>query len=158
MMARGRMTVAIEGDFVVFLIGARVNNWLAVHHWLPVARSMPRMLAELAAQPDLGLLGVESYYFPSLLAVQYWRSFEALESYARSRDAQHLPMWVEFNRRIAKSNNVGIWHETFRVRSGEYEAIYVDMPPRGLGRFSPLIPISGSRESAKGRMGGGTTS
>lgn len=56
--------------------------------------------------------------------VQYWRSFEHPHGYARSRDGEHLPAWADFNRRIAKSDVVGIWHETFLVGAGEYEAVY----------------------------------
>ncbi len=43
----GRFAAEIDGDFVVFLIGMRINNLWAVHKWLPAARAMPRMLAEL---------------------------------------------------------------------------------------------------------------
>jgi hypothetical protein len=85
--------------------------------------------------------------------VQYWRSFEQLERYARSRDHVHWPAWVEFNTRVNKSRgDVGIWHETYRVRAGEYEAIYSGMPPFGLGKVGPLVPAIGKRESARGRM------
>jgi len=43
-------------DFVVFLIGVRVNRWSANRSWRPAMRAMPRMLAELRRRPDLGLL------------------------------------------------------------------------------------------------------
>lgn len=49
-----RMTAHIEGEIVVFLIGMRINRLWKVHKWLPVARAMPRMLAELAAAPEHG--------------------------------------------------------------------------------------------------------
>ena len=45
-----RMTVKLEGDFVVFLIGMRVNKFWKVNKWLPVARAMPRMLDELRSK------------------------------------------------------------------------------------------------------------
>ena len=32
----------------------------------------------------------------------------------------------------APHGDIGIWHETFRVRAGEYEAIYGNMPRFGL--------------------------
>jgi hypothetical protein len=56
-MRDGRFAAEIEGDFVVFLIGMRINHLLLVHKWLPVARAMPRMLRELMQRPELGLLG-----------------------------------------------------------------------------------------------------
>jgi len=42
-----KMTATIDGDFVLFLIGMRFNQPWKVHHWLPVVRSMGRMLQEL---------------------------------------------------------------------------------------------------------------
>lgn len=49
---------------------------------------MLRMLRELDRNPDLGCLG---YITGLKVIVQYWRSFEQLEAYARSRDHEHLP-------------------------------------------------------------------
>ena len=51
-----RMTARIDGDFVVFLIGLRVNKPWKIHKWLPVFLAMPRMLKELAANPESGFL------------------------------------------------------------------------------------------------------
>ena len=51
-----RMTARTEDEFVVFLIGMRINKPWKIHKWLPVALAMPRMLKELYAQPELGLL------------------------------------------------------------------------------------------------------
>jgi hypothetical protein len=56
----GRYTAEIEGDFVVFLIGMRLNRPWKVHRWLPVFAAMPRMLRELARDPERGLLGAAS--------------------------------------------------------------------------------------------------
>ena len=33
------------------------------------------------------------------MIVQYWRSFEHLERYARDRDELHWPAWVAFNKK-----------------------------------------------------------
>src|SRR5437773_8637554 len=146
-----RMCARIEGDFVVFIIGARINKPWKLHKWLPVALAMPRMLKELSGKPDSGLLGVQSM---GMTLVQYWRSFEALEAYARSTDGAHWPAWVAFNKRMGRSRgDVGIWHETYRVRAGEYEAIYSGMPPHGLGKVGTLIPARDRYESARGRIG-----
>ena len=41
-----RVTAEIEGDFVIFLIGMRINKLWKVHKWLPVFRAMPRMIRE----------------------------------------------------------------------------------------------------------------
>ena len=87
------------------------------------------------------------------LSKRYWRSFEHLEAYARSQDHTHLPAWVEFHKRVgASSGDVGIWHETYLVREGEYEAIYAGMPPFGLGKAGTLIPATGQRKTARLRL------
>ena len=40
----GRFTSHIDGDFVVFLIGLRVNRLLALSKWIPTAQAMGPML------------------------------------------------------------------------------------------------------------------
>ncbi len=55
----GRLTAKMEGEFVVFLIGMRINRIWALHKWFPVFLAMPRMLAELKKQPELGMLHVQ---------------------------------------------------------------------------------------------------
>jgi hypothetical protein len=147
----GRMAVDIDGDFVVFLIGMRINKPWKIHQWLPVFLAMPRMLKELQKRPETGFLGY-TMGFPAI--VQYWRSFDQLEAYARSRDLAHWPAWVAFNKRIAGARgDVGIWHETYRVAAGQYEAVYSGMPAFGLGKIGRLVPATGARETARGRIG-----
>src|SRR3954469_25621940 len=144
------MAAEMDGEFVVFLIGMRINRPWKIHKWLPVALAMPRMLNEVAGRPEAGLLGVQNG-FPTI--VQYWRSFDHLEAYARNRDAQHWPAWLHFNKQIrVASGDVGIWHETYLVRGGEYEAVYGAMPRYGLAAAGRHVPITGARESARGRV------
>jgi hypothetical protein len=52
-----RMTVELEGDFVVFLIGMRINAPLKVRQWAPVLAAMPKMVRELERDPGSGFLG-----------------------------------------------------------------------------------------------------
>jgi Monooxygenase af470-like len=144
-----RMTAEIEGDFVVFLIGMRINKPWKIHKWLPVFMAMRPMLKELEKHPDSGFLG---HIFGMKVIVQYWRSFEHLEAYARSQDKQHWPAWLAFNKRVGGSGDVGIWHETYQVRAGDYETIYSGMPPFGLGSVAKLVPVGARRESARERI------
>jgi hypothetical protein len=145
-----RMAAEMEGDFVVFAIGMRVNKPWKLHKWLPVASAMRRMLKELERHPESGFLGSIS---SGLMLLQYWRSFEHLEAYARSRDHLHWPAWVAFNRRMRDSRgDVGIWHETYKVEAGQYETVYSGMPRFGLGTAGRLVPASGRKESARGRL------
>jgi hypothetical protein len=145
-----RMAAEIDGEFVVFLIGMRINKPWKIHKWWPAFIAMPRMLKELSNDPNSGLLGYEQ----SLTTIiQYWRSFEDLEAYARDRDKAHWPAWVDFNKRVGRSRgDVGIWHETYRIAPGQYEAIYSGVPARGLGKAGTLVPAAGRREHARGRL------
>jgi hypothetical protein len=45
------MAASIKGDFVVFLIGMRINKPWKVSKWLPVFLAMPRMIKELEKLP-----------------------------------------------------------------------------------------------------------
>ncbi|RAQ95164.1 DUF4188 domain-containing protein [Thermogemmatispora tikiterensis] len=148
-----RMTAQIEGSFVVFLIGIRINRPWQLHKWLPVFMAMPRMLKELQSKPELGLLGYHLHVgFPISMVVQYWRSFEQLAAYAGQHNAQHWPAWVAFNRRVGSSGAVGIWHETYCVEAGAYECIYNNMPPYGLAQAGQLVPAVGRKTTAAGRL------
>jgi Domain of unknown function (DUF4188) len=149
----GRTTAKLEGDFVVFLIGMRINKLWKVHKWLPVARAMPKMLKELESAPaEVGFLGHTGLGFS---VVQYWRSFDHLERYARDQGALHWPAWVAFNRRMKETRgDVGIWHETYKIRAGEYEAVYSGMPSFGLGNVGARAALKDS-DGARQRLGGG---
>jgi hypothetical protein len=152
MIQRNRLTATLEGEFVVFLIGMRINALWKLHRWLPVTRAMPRMLAELEAQPELGMLGGEMWFGRTTILVQYWRSLEQLLAYAADKQASHLPAWKAFNQTLGRSGDVGVWHETYRVSPGHYENIYVNMPAFGLGKVGSLVAASGSLHSASGRV------
>lgn len=132
---RGRFTADIDGAFVVFLIGMRINQPWKVHRWLPIFFKMPRMLRELYQDPNSGFLG----HVGTLTMIQYWRSYDQLEAYARNRDKSHWPAWVDFQRSVSNSNGeVGIWHET-----------YCDSQRKGLTDnsfdVSLFVPLSSAR-------------
>jgi hypothetical protein len=155
MIHRERVTATLEGDFVVFLIGMRINKPWMVHKWLPVARAMPRMLKELHRRPELGFIHGEIWFARNLMMLQYWRSMDQLLAYAKNKDAEHLPAWRSFNRAVGTDGSVGIWHETYAAAAGSYENVYVNMPLFGLGKAGKIQPAAGSRQSAAGRLGVG---
>jgi len=150
----GRYSATIEGPFVVFLIGMRVNKLWAVHKWVPVARAMPPMIQELMANKDSGFLYAEFVmHWRGVATIQYWRSFEQLHAYAHARDAKHLRAWAAFNRSIGSNGSVGVWHETYTVVPGQYECVYVNMPRWGMARGGEHVPAVGRMNDAKSRMG-----
>ena len=151
-----RATAQLDGEFVVFLIGARINKPWAIHKWLPVALAMPKMIRELEQNPELGFLGYEQYGGRTTLMLQYWRSLDHLLAYARARDSEHLPGWRNYNERVRQSGVVGVWHETYVIKPGAYENVYVQMPPFGLARIAQkhgkYAALQGGQGSARGRL------
>lgn len=153
--------VAAERDetFVVFHIGLRINAFWKLHRWIPLFLVAPRMVRELLADPDSGLLESRTVVGPGIRNVgfvQYWDSFEALRAYARDSDRLHFPAWREYYDTGTKDDAaVGIWHETYVVDPDEYETVYNNMPPHGLaaGEGTDVVPASEQQHTAAGRMG-----
>jgi hypothetical protein len=153
---RARVTAQCDEPFVVFLIGMRINKPWKVHKWLPVAAAMGRMIRELSTRQDSDLLRLESWGGRTTIMVQYWRSFDALERYAKSQSDEHLPAWRDFNRQVASNGDVGIWHETYTVNPGQFECVYNNMPPFGLAAATQIVPAAGKRSGARGRLSAAT--
>jgi hypothetical protein len=130
----------------------RINRPLKIQKWLPVFSAMPRMMQELYRHPELGFISGHFWFGRTTIAVQYWKSFEALTGYAKRPDLAHLPAWAQFRRNIGNSGDVGIWHETYLIAPGQNENIYHNMPTFGLGQASQLVEASGHLESAEGRV------
>jgi hypothetical protein len=151
----GRYTANLEEPFVVFLIGMRINKFWALHKWIPVARSMGPMLKTLFTNPSRGMLSSHAWIrWREVMVVQYWKSFEALEEFARAASDPHLPAWKAFNQNVGADGSVGIWHETYLVGAKQYESVYGNMPRFGLANAGEHVAAVGNRETARLRMGG----
>lgn len=154
-----KVTAVRDGEVVVFHVGLRINALWKIHRWLPILLVAPRMVRELVADPESGLLGSRTVMGPGVRHVgfvQYWDSFDALREYARDGDRLHLPAWRDYYRnRTGDDAAVGLWHETYLVRAGEYETVYTDVPPHGLGAAdgTALESATRRRHTAAGRLG-----
>lgn len=114
----GRYTADMEGPFVVFIIGMRINRWLRFYKWIPVARAMVPMIKELYQHSELGFIHAEMYWSGrGTTLVQYWRSYEQLEQYACG--GIHLQAWKKFNPSVGTDGTVGIYHETYMIQPGQ---------------------------------------
>jgi len=152
---RGRFTADYDQPFVVFVIGMRINRIWQFWKWFPVALAMPRMLKALREHPEKGLLGITQHVsWRTVTSIQYWKSFDHLERFARDKDDPHLEPWRQFNKKVRDTNAVGVFHETFMVPARQFEAIYVNMPEYGLARATARVDASGKRETARRRIGG----
>jgi hypothetical protein len=152
---KDRVCAEVDGEVVVFLIGIRINKPWKFWKWMRVFSAMPRMLQELAAHPELGMLSARGHVgLRNSMILQYWKSAEHLELFAQSSTNTHLPAWQAFNREIGSNGDVGIWHETYVVPPGHSESVYVNMPRYGLGLVGSLVPAKSSRATAAKRLRG----
>ena len=149
-----RLAPVIDREFVVFLIGMRVNAWWKLRKWLHTARAMPRMIKELEVNRELGMM--HAYYVRTgrnFIVIQYWESFDKLHHYANAQGLEHKPAWADFYKVVGLKGDVGIWHETYAVKPGQVEAVYGNMPEFGLGACFPLEKATGRYGDAISRMG-----
>lgn len=133
-------------DLVVIYLGQRVRGLRGVRTLLGFGNAISKALAE---HPD-GLLHHESFWwsiFPPHAGIrQYWRDFDALESWART--LPHRDWWKRF---LRDSGGTGFWHEAYFM-SGGMEAVYDDMPgDLGFLGFAPSEPARGRMFSARDR-------
>ena len=154
---RGRYTAEIEGDFVVFMLGMRINRLLRVRKWFPMTRMMRPMLEALSKDPDSGLLSFEfGWMNKGPMVLEYWRSFEDLDRFAKDPGLPHLPAWRWYNQAVKASGDVAIWHETYKVHAGEYETIYGNLNLFGLAKAGRHVPASRRAQTAAARIGATT--
>jgi hypothetical protein len=150
---KGRYTAKTDEPFVVFLIGMRINKWWRLDKWVPVASAMGPMLQTLFTHPEKGFLHAEFFFnFNGPVLIQYWRSFEDLERFARAPSEPHRGPWKAFNKAIGADGSVGIWHETYQVTPDQYECVYANMPAFGLGAAVEHVQAVGRRETARLRL------
>ena len=154
----GRFTAQRDESFVVFLIGMRVNKLFAFRKWITTASAMGPMIKTLYDHPEKGFLGAEVFLnWRGVTILQYWRSFEDLEKFARDKNDPHLESWRRFNKMIGTDGSVGIWHESYLVEAKNYECVYNNMPVFGLAKATEHVPAVGRRETARRRLGGENT-
>lgn len=159
-LIRGRYTAQYNEDFVVFMIGFRTNGAFKVTGDFKTAGDyMDSILKELNDKPELGCLSSEMYVGggdgSDTLLVQYWKSADHLQRFAHNLTNTHFPSWKWLMELGRQTDDVGFWHETFMVRKGEYESIYVNLPRIHLAsaRGSEVERIAGtSFHTMRGRL------
>lgn len=154
----GRYTVSGNDEVTVFLIGMRFGKFYRVDKWWPVFIAMPRMLAHLAKNPEVGMLSFDSWFGRTTMMLTYWRSPEDLQHFAADPDAPHTGPWRAFMRKLSGDPDVGIWHETYVVKPGQYEVLYGNMPAFGLGKALGVQPVGKGSATARQRLAGKSAS
>lgn len=148
----GRFSVTNDDEIVLFLVGVRVNRIRMIRKWLPVVRAIRPLLREATAGEDPALLGyrVHRCGIREIVVVQYWRSVDELMAFADG--AVHRRSWTDFYRLATAGAAVGLWHETYAVPAGRYEAIYGIVPPLGLATVREKVPVGRRNEGARARL------
>jgi hypothetical protein len=151
----GRFTAQTDEPFVVFLIGMRINRFFAFRQWIPTAMAMGPMIRTLYQHPESGFVGARTFLsWRGITVLQYWRSFEDVERFARNPGDLHMKAWRRFNQAVGyKTGSVGIWHETYAIERGHYEALYGNMPVIGLAAATKHVRVGGGSETARQRIG-----
>ncbi|EOO18411.1 hypothetical protein IGA_02430 [Bacillus cereus HuA3-9] len=140
-----------DKEFVVFIIGMRINNLFKFWKWIPVFNAMGPMIKELYQNPQWGFLHTEFLFsWRKVILIQYWKGFDELVNYAHGEN--HSYAWKSYNNKIKDNGSVGVFHETYQIEKGASEAIYVNMPKTGLSRATEHIPVSQDTNTAQKRM------
>lgn len=151
----GRYTAETSKEFVVFIIGMRVNKWWRIHQWLPVALAMPKMMQALIPNKSLGMIHGEHFFrfFPiTTTLISYWETFEQIDHFAHDKNLPHAKAWAQFIKSVGNNGAVGIYHENYKVKSDSLECVYGNMPQFGLGKAFKHIPVTKENHTARQRM------
>ncbi|MBM7634508.1 DUF4188 domain-containing protein [Geomicrobium sediminis] len=146
-----RISTRNDQDLVVFIIGMRINKWWDVKNWWPVFMAMRPMLQELYADKSIGFLSQDTTLGSrTIVLTQYWESIDQLLDYAHGKT--HKEAWINFYKKSAKSEAVGIFHETYEVKAGAYESVYSRInKPRGILKAREVQALTDD-STAKSRL------
>ena len=144
-----RQTVDLSAhpDLIVIYLGMKVKSLRGLRYLMKVRRNIQ---GEMKTEPE-GLLHSEWVYFsflpPHFGIRQYWRDFDALETWARS--SPHMGWWDDF---VRNPKGTGFWHEAYAMGGG-IDAVYdyVD-EPIGLMECGPVVPAGGTLYSSRDRF------
>ncbi|KAF7585410.1 hypothetical protein BBP40_010973 [Aspergillus hancockii] len=143
-------------SIVVFHLGARSNHPLGplAPGFAEVGKRVGQMNIEMNSNPvKYGLLGTSAWIKQDdpagneVMGIYYLRDYDALHRFAHGPlHLEGMKWWTE----IVKDNpHITIYHETYIVAKGQWENIYVNSKPTGMG--DTWFPASGEGE-AKGTV------
>ncbi len=146
-----------EQGVVVFLVGARFSHPLGVlaPGGYEIGQKFHACIDELAERAkDFGCLGssmwrgAESARNNTIMSVIYFRDMECLHKFAH--DKIHREAWQWFSDFAHKNGykHIGVYHEAFYSRPGEFETTYNNMPPILLA--STNVPVHNTATSEDG--------
>ncbi|MFM1802685.1 MAG: hypothetical protein RJA81_2037 [Planctomycetota bacterium] len=140
--------------FCMIRLGMMVHRVRAI----PLIRKFQKAIdqaAREAMQAQAGLLQSERMIFRwnHFGYLQYWNTLDQMLAW--SHEKPHTDWWAAAVNRQRKNQDFSIYHETYVVERGNFEAIYMnpgDHRP-GASRFGTLVSPQGSLATARGRLG-----
>jgi Domain of unknown function (DUF4188) len=149
----GRWMARREEPFAVFVFGMRLNRLRGLPRFLWGLRVLRRVLRDLDDHPERGFLAGHVYRAGrTLVAVQYWESFDALDAWARDHRLPHRKPWQRYLREARNDGAMGLWHETYLASPGNWEGVYLNMPPWGLAAGVEAVEMQATKGSARERL------
>ena len=149
----GRWMARRDEPFAVFLFGMRLNRLRGLPRFLWSLRVLRRVLRDLDTHPERGFLAGRVYRTGwTLIAVQYWESFDALDAWARDHRLPHRQPWQQYLREALDDGAMGLWHETYLASPGSWEGVYLNLPPWGLAAGVEAVEMQATKGSARERL------
>ena len=106
---RGRHSARIEGEFVVLLIGMRINKPWKVHRWLPVFTAMAKMTLELSRDPESGFLGSRPGVRMSVHSLQHRKPRTGYAEVGRTQLLREIRHWWHIDNMYRFLESVKTW-------------------------------------------------
>ncbi|CAI5458491.1 unnamed protein product [Closterium sp. Yama58-4] len=123
---QGRMAGKMDGDFCLFLIGARANNPFPLGPaFASIGEVFNQAVRELEQESErFGFLGGDHYVGTDVtrgsqtIAVMYWRSYDHLVNYANDQNLVHGSAWKRMTQLLREGPDIGVWHESYAISAG----------------------------------------
>lgn len=149
-------SVPAEESIVVFHLGARVTHPLGLlapggkefgDQFIACNKELLKRAKEFGCLGGTTWRGNEADSNNTILNIYYFRDMEGLNRFAH--DPVHRQAWDWYNKDFVKKmgfSHIGIFHEAFYAPSGNYETIYINMPPVLMGAGSAKVRNEASGE------------
>ena len=130
----------------------RANTVGGLARTVPVAAAMGRMLRHLAEHPDAGLLGYQNWFGGRQFSSPTGAVPRTCNGSPPIRPHRTRPLGRSSTGNSRPTAGVGIWHELYTVRPGDFEGIYSNMPVFGMAAAGEHLPIGDGWRTSKQRM------
>lgn len=151
-------TAPSQHPVVVIKLAARSNHPLGLlhPHMRAISAFFVRMVGDLDARSEqYDFLGASSFLANErataneVMILAYFRTYEGLHAWAHEAGGVHREAWTYWNTKIMAKGNAdagrmfSIMHELYQVPAAQWEAIYINHHPSGLGATTYKVDVDG---------------